>query len=212
MDIVYADADQFSEVSGIDIPYVDGDIIGINLPIEIANKLRIEKSKCVENTRKYIPRNLDYMIVGKFSNFPVPGHIPLTIETQRVLFEMVKNETTEISGIIDVRGNIINAMRGDVKGAPIQNGKEGAVSFHTHPKVSYEYYKTNMGWPSEQDTKIEKSKHLIPSLEGIYYITKPTTCKVPRKKGKKFTDEDRRKVSMNCSWIFLPWGVEWWLH
>ena len=47
------------------------------------------------------------------------------------------------------------------------------VCFHTHPKVCYDIYKTDRGWPSIYDTKsfleIDKIRVLlIISIEGIY--------------------------------------------
>jgi len=51
------------------------------------------------------------------------------------------------------------------------------VCFHTHPKVCYDIYKTDRGWPSIYDTKsfleIDKIRVLlIISIEGIYLLVK----------------------------------------
>jgi hypothetical protein len=51
------------------------------------------------------------------------------------------------------------------------------VCFHTHPKVCYDIYKTDRGWPSVYDTKsfLEINKIrvlLIISIEGIYLLVK----------------------------------------
>jgi len=58
----------------------------------------------------------------------------------------------------------------------------GTVSFHTHPKICYDIYNTNIGWPSLDDLMAfcneDNMKVLIvPALEGVYVIAKKKKIK-----------------------------------
>lgn len=66
------------------------------------------------------------------------------------------------------------------------------VSFHTHPKVCYEMYKTDRGWPSVYDMQsfleIDKIRILIiVSVEGIYLLVK-------KKKNTEHLSEGLQKI------------------
>lgn len=95
-------------------------------------------------------------------------------------------ENGEVMGIIHSNNNLLydrvllshdeenNSAHNQCK---IDDIVVGAVSFHTHPKVCYEIYKTNVGWPSLDDFTAflseKKMKVLIVvSMEGIYMIIK----------------------------------------
>jgi len=59
----------------------------------------------------------------------------------------------------------------------ISNIVIGTVSFHTHPKICYEIFNTEIGWPSLDDftsfLREDKMKVLIvASVEGVYIIGK----------------------------------------
>lgn len=53
----------------------------------------------------------------------------------------------------------------------------GTVSFHTHPKICYDIYNTNIGWPSLDDLMALSNEDnmkvlIVPALEGVYVIAK----------------------------------------
>ena len=59
----------------------------------------------------------------------------------------------------------------------IENIVIGTVSFHTHPKICYDIYKTEIGWPSLDDfnsfLREDRMKVLIvAAVEGVYIIGK----------------------------------------
>lgn len=74
----------------------------------------------------------------------------------------------------------------------------GTVSFHTHPKICYEIFKVNIGWPSLDDVisfiNEEKMKIIIvASMEGSYILVKKN--KIPSVMIKKI--KEHYKYSIN---------------
>lgn len=223
MDVVFTDADQFERITGTLFPHVVGDIIGLITTPHKAQTLReLQAGIEAEEFTKYFidPSDLEYIILNpqhkpKYSNtdFLFNGiyPIPLSIKIQNKLQQTIEKDTSEASGLLTTDG-IINYSNGNEKTAPKQINMDEVIGFHTHPKVAYTSHKTNVGWPSRTDTKLETNKHLIFCVEGIYFITQPTTCFVPSKSYKTFSSTETQKIAKKCSWILLPWNTEWWFY
>jgi len=74
----------------------------------------------------------------------------------------------------------------------------GTVSFHTHPKICYEIFKVNIGWPSADDfiSFINEDKMkviIVAAIEGCYLLVKKN--KVPAVMIKKI--KEHYKYSIN---------------
>lgn len=223
MDIVFTDATQFERVVGTRFPHVSGDKIGLVVSLSMAHILRnLSPGADAEAfTQLFMdPNAVQYVIVSsegipKYSNVDivVSGKypIPLDLGMQRNLYDMVSHDTTEVSGLLTTDG-IINYDNGDEKSAPKQVCMDEIIGFHTHPKKAYLNHKTNVGWPSGKDAVLERHRHLIFGLEGIYFISQPTTCFVPTKSHKTFSLNQTLDIAKRCSWILLPWTKEWWFY
>jgi len=82
----------------------------------------------------------------------------------------------------------------------ISNIVIGTVSFHTHPKICYEIFNTEIGWPSLDDftsfLREDKMKVLIvASVEGVYIIGKKNkiTSEVIKEINKQYKTKINKK-------------------
>ena len=109
--------------------------------------------------------------------------IIIPFKTLKKLFLSNKDDG-EVMGIIHSNDNIIydrilfshQEENGHEK-CKINDIVVGKVSFHTHPKICYEIYKTNIGWPSRDDinaiiTENNMKVLIVISIEGVYLIIK----------------------------------------
>ncbi len=217
MSIVYTDADLFEKITKTGIPHVQGDVLGLVLRPNIVSLMKglSPGFEAVKFTLENLPMLTKSFIVcsqqaPKYGNVCVGTSIKLDLDIQRKLQSFVHNHLEEVSGVISNDG--ITVTFGDGDEAPKQPQQLNGISFHTHPKHLYLKHRTNVGWPSKRDTLLERHRHLICSVEGIYLISQQSSCSPPTKRGREFTFDQLDGVVRRCSWILLPWGKNWWIY
>lgn len=219
MPLVFTDATLFTQKKPI--PALPGDIIAIELPLYNGRLLRsLSQAECEKHFQVFHPELFIILSRTKkprYSSFrcEINSKTPIELSptTQSKLLNFVNNFDDEVSGRISFSGDIDNIKFGTPNWSPLQPKRTVKhISFHTHPRKTYDKFNTNYGWPSigdmreiEQPPSNTTNSHIIPSVEGIYLISSKT-CDPPEK-GKLSRAEFDRTLN-KCSWILLPWKLD----